>query len=73
MLELLNEWGFAGAIVTFWYVLTASFRLARFNVNTQHETWPLEGHSQGLTTTMGGGSLVTFVWVSNGYRGCRTY
>jgi len=63
----LHEWGPLGAVVAFWYVLAASFRLARFNVNTVHNTWKLGGHSQGLTTTMGGGSLVTFVWVSNGY------
>jgi len=63
----LHEWGSLGAIVTFWYVLAAAFRLARFNVNSVHRAWPLEGHSQGLTTTMGGGALVTLVWVSNGY------
>lgn len=63
----LHEWGPIGAIVAFWYVLSAAFRLARFNVNTRTESWSLPGHSQGLTTTMAGGSLVTLVWVSSGY------
>ncbi len=64
---VLHEWGALGAIVTFWYVLCASFRLARFNVDASHRRWALDGHSQGLTSTMSGGSLVTLVWVSNGY------
>jgi len=63
----LHEWGPLGAVVAFVYVLCASFRLARFNVNTTHNSWALAGHSQGLTSTLSGGSLVTLVWVSNGY------
>jgi CDP-diacylglycerol--serine O-phosphatidyltransferase len=63
----LRDLGPFGIAATFWYVLCAAFRLARFNVNTKDHDWPLDGHSQGLTTTMAGGSLVTFVWVANGY------
>jgi CDP-diacylglycerol--serine O-phosphatidyltransferase len=63
----LHDLGPLGVAVTFWYVLAAAFRLARFNVDQATHTWPLDGHSQGLTSTMAGGSLVTFVWVSNGY------
>ena len=63
----LHELGALGAIVTFWWVLAAAFRLARFNVNTARGDWQLKGHSQGLTSTMGGGLLVTFAWVSNDY------
>jgi CDP-diacylglycerol--serine O-phosphatidyltransferase len=64
---VLKDLGFVGMMVTFWYVLAAAFRLARFNVDANEHTWALDGHSQGLTTTMAGGSLVTFVWVANGY------
>ncbi len=63
----LHDLGPIGVAVTFAYVLCAAFRLARFNVDQATRSWPLDGHSQGLTTTMAGGSLVTFVWVSNGY------
>ena len=63
----LHTLGPIGLFVTFWFVLCAAFRLARFNVNTSHGDWLLRGHSQGLTSTMGGGALVTFVWVMNGY------
>ena len=63
----LHELGAAGMAVTFWYVLATAFRLARFNVAAETHDWPLRGHSQGLTSTMAGGSLVTLVWVSNGY------
>lgn len=63
----LKDLGGIGVVATFWYVLCAAFRLARFNVATTHHTWQLDGHTQGLTTTMAGGSLVTFVWVANGY------
>lgn len=63
----LNELGMIGAVATFWYVLCAAFRLARFNVNTVEQTWSFKGHSQGLTTTMSGGSLVSLIWVANGY------
>ncbi len=63
-LHLLGPIGFAAC---FAYVLCAAFRLARFNVNTAEESWPLEGHTQGLTTTMAGGILVTLLWVANGY------
>jgi CDP-diacylglycerol--serine O-phosphatidyltransferase len=64
---VLKDLGPVGVAVTFWYVLCAAFRLARFNVDANNHTWPLSGHTQGLTTTMAGGSLVTFVWVANGY------
>lgn len=63
----LKDLGPIGVAVTFWYVLCAAFRLARFNVDVNNHAWPLSGHTQGLTTTMAGGSLVTFVWVANGY------
>jgi CDP-diacylglycerol---serine O-phosphatidyltransferase len=63
----LKDLGPVGVAVTFWYVLCAAFRLARFNVDTKDGDWPLDGHTQGLTTTMAGGSLVTFVWVANDY------
>lgn len=63
----LHTLGSLGLLVTFWFVLCAAFRLARFNVNTSHGDWQLRGHSQGLTSTMGGGALVTLVWVANGY------
>lgn len=63
----LHSLGPIGIAVTFWYVLCAAFRLARFNVVANDHSWPLSGHTQGLTTTMSGGSLVTFVWVANGY------
>lgn len=63
----LHDLGALGVAVTFWYVLCAAFRLARFNVVANDKSWPLDGHTQGLTTTMSGGSLVTFVWVANGY------
>lgn len=63
----LKELGALGVAITFWYVLATSFRLARFNVAAEEQSWPLKGHSQGLTSTMAGGCLVTFVWVSNGY------
>ena len=56
-----------GIPITCWFVLCTAFRLARFNVNEQEDFWPFAGHSQGLTSTMAGGSLITLVWVSNGY------
>lgn len=64
---VLKDLGAVGVGITFWYVLCAAFRLARFNVDHTDHSWPLDGHTQGLTTTMAGGSLVTFVWVANGY------
>lgn len=64
---LLRDLGPVGVGVSFWYVVCAAFRLARFNVDATEQHWPRHGHSQGLTTTMAGGSLVTFVWVANGY------
>lgn len=64
---VLKDMGAVGVAVTFWYVLCAAFRLARFNVDASQHAWPLSGHTQGLTTTMSGGTLVTFVWVANGY------
>jgi CDP-diacylglycerol--serine O-phosphatidyltransferase len=63
----LHELGTFGAIVTFVWVLFAAFRLARFNVEVKAHEWPYKGYAQGLTSTMAGGSLVTFVWVTNGY------
>lgn len=63
----LNELGAVGIAVTFWYVLCAAFRLARFNVDASNKSWTLDGHTQGLTTTMSGGALVTGVWVANDY------
>jgi len=64
---MLKDMGPIGVAITFWYVLCAAFRLARFNVDTAEKTWTLPGHSQGLTSTMAGGCLVTLIWVSNGY------
>lgn len=63
----LHELGAVGVAFTFWYVLCAAFRLARFNVDTVENSWPFEGHTQGLTSTMSGGALVIMVWVCNGY------
>ncbi len=63
----LHELGTAGALIAFWYVLCAAFRLARFNVNAAHNSWKLAGHTQGLTSTMSGGCLVILVWIGNGY------
>ncbi len=63
----LHELGTFGAMVAFWYVIAASFRLARFNVNANHQSWVFAGHTQGLTSTMSGGCLAIFVWVGNGY------
>lgn len=69
----LHELGTVGAIVTFAWVLCTAFRLARFNVDVAKEEkeWPYKGYSQGITSTIAGGSLVTFVWVTNGYLGER--
>jgi len=63
----LQDLGMMGALVAFWYVLATAFRLARFNVAKAEEGWGLRGHSQGVTSTMAGGSLVTLVWVCNDY------
>lgn len=63
----LHELGTPGALVTFWYVLCAAFRLARFNVNANHQSWRFAGHTQGLTTTMAGACLAIFVWIGNGF------
>ncbi len=60
---VLHELGTVGAVVAFWYTLCAAFRLARYNVNTETREWSLKGHSQGLTSTMAGGVLVSTVWV----------
>jgi CDP-diacylglycerol--serine O-phosphatidyltransferase len=62
----LHELGAIGAAASFAYVVCAAFRLARFNVNTQAGSWDFKGHSQGLTSTMAGGSLVSLIWVANG-------
>lgn len=67
----LHEFGFPGVLIAFWFALAAAFRLARFNVNTTLGEWSLKGHSQGLTSTMAGGTLVTFIWVSNGWLASR--
>ncbi|MCB9680294.1 MAG: phosphatidylcholine/phosphatidylserine synthase [Alphaproteobacteria bacterium] len=63
----LHELHGLGVGVAFWYVLCVAFRLARFNVVAQEGSWPLAGHTQGLTSTMSGGILVSLVWVGNGY------
>lgn len=63
----LSELGPVGVAITFWYVLATAFRLARFNVATTDTSWPFAGHSQGLTSTMSGGILVSMIWLSNGY------
>lgn len=67
---LLHDAGPMGVFACFFYVLCAAFRLARFNVgklDVENLNWELEGHSQGLTSTMAGGILVTSVWIANGY------
>ena len=67
---LLKDAGPMGVFACFFYVLCAAFRLARFNVgklDVENLNWELEGHSQGLTSTMAGGILVTSVWIANGY------
>ncbi|HMV68121.1 MAG TPA: CDP-alcohol phosphatidyltransferase family protein [Myxococcota bacterium] len=69
----LHTLGWGGIAVTFWYVVCAAFRLARFNVNVQSEVWPFPGHSQGLTSTMSGGMLVTLMWVASGVLGDRLH
>jgi CDP-diacylglycerol--serine O-phosphatidyltransferase len=63
----LHELGAIGVAAAVWYAVSAAFRLARFNVNASERTWSFAGHSQGLTSTMAGGSLVTLVWVCNDY------
>jgi len=60
-----------GVAVCFWFVLAAAFRLARFNVGVAEGSWPLPGHSEGLTSTMAGGLLVTFAWLANDYAAGR--
>lgn len=64
---ILRDLGMVGAIVTVLHVLAVAFRLARFNVDAAHHTWLLQGHSRGLTSTMGGAMMVSFTWVSNSY------
>lgn len=63
----LHALGPVGVGIAFWYVVCTAFRLARFNVATASDSWDLDGFSQGLTSTMSGGILVTLVWMSNGY------
>jgi len=67
----LQELGAFGAAAGFFYVLCAAFRLARFNVRKgdtdEGKPWELAGHSEGLTSTMAGGILVTAVWIFNGF------
>lgn len=67
---ILQDAGLPGVAACFFYVLCAAFRLARFNVgkiDEENASWDLEGHSQGLTSTMAGGILVTYVWIFNGF------
>lgn len=71
----LNELGPIGVVTTFFFALCAAFRLARFNVGKLDEEnikWELAGHSQGLTSTMAGGILVTATWVANSYLSARS-
>ncbi|MEZ4317961.1 MAG: phosphatidylcholine/phosphatidylserine synthase [Myxococcota bacterium] len=72
----LHELGAVGAAACFFYVLCAAFRLARFNVqkgdSNEDKPWDHAGHSEGLTSTMAGGCLVTAIWVANGYFGNYT-
>lgn len=65
----LHALGPVGGVLAFFWVLCAAFRLARFNAELEEEdtSWPYKGYARGLTSTMAGGALVTFVWVSNGY------
>lgn len=65
----LHALGPLGALIAFVWVICAAFRLARFNVavETGESDWQYKGYAQGLTSTMAGGSLVTFVWIANGY------
>ena len=63
----LHELGTVGVAIAVWYAICAAFRLARFNVESVERRWEFPGHSQGLTSTMAGGMLVTSVWVSNDY------
>lgn len=64
----LHQLGPLGLAATVAYVIAASFRLARFNVEAAdaHKHWAFPGHSRGLTSTMAGGALVSMVWVANG-------
>jgi CDP-diacylglycerol--serine O-phosphatidyltransferase len=68
---LLKDLGVVGTAIAFFYVLCAAFRLARFNVGKgdtdEGLEWELAGHSEGLTSTMAGGCLVTAIWLANGY------
>ncbi len=64
---LLRDLGGIGFALCFGYTVCAAFRLARFNVSALEGSWNLPGHSQGLTTTMAGGTLVTLIWVANDY------
>ena len=65
----LHALGPFGNVLAFGWVLCAAFRLARFNADLEEgdESWPYNGYARGLTSTMAGGALVTFVWISNGY------
>jgi CDP-diacylglycerol--serine O-phosphatidyltransferase len=67
----LHSLGWLGAGAASFYVICAAFRLARFNVGKGDSedagSWELAGHSEGLTSTMAGGCLVTAVWIFNGY------
>lgn len=61
----LHELGTLGVGLTAWYVVCAAFRLARYNVAAETGSWVLRGHTQGLTTTMAGGILVSAAWVGH--------
>jgi len=65
----LHQLGTLGVFITFFWVVCAAFRLARFNVEAtkKDSTWQYKGYEEGLTSTMAGGALVSFVWVANTY------
>ncbi len=65
----LHALGVGGSLIAVAYVLAAAFRLARFNVaaHERADDWPFPGHSEGLTSTMSGGILVTYVWIAHDY------
>lgn len=54
----LERYGFAGVFVAGLLMLCGAFRLARFNVTTDGKAHP---YSQGLTITMGGGTVAAVV------------
>lgn len=62
---ILHDLGSIGALVAISHIVAVALRLARFNVDAAHKSWPLQGHSRGLTSTMAGAILTTLVWLSN--------